>query len=295
MNVALAHYPCKHSFEMFMFQWQKTCLSAWTCCSSQMEKVGLRGKRDVYILCQLSARGLVQWGIAVQNSICYHMNQPLQNNCVELAEASLQYRGRRHLTLSLLCNPQVQKYHVMENFALETLEGWDRSLRRVWLVPLHQSRRLKGNKLHTGKGASCWLPSCSLLPALWLAEGRFHHPPASCLLRVRSPVGTVYTEHFIHRTQILLNSRVSFCQVIFGSIHQVNLCIILGLLLAHKTAVTEVFTYAKGPLKISSYIRQACCKHLASLTRNKTMSLKFARVPSQPLNLVQSVTQMQHP
>lgn len=32
--------------------------------------------------------GLVQWGTAVQNSTYYHMNQPPQNNCLELAEAS---------------------------------------------------------------------------------------------------------------------------------------------------------------------------------------------------------------
>jgi len=31
---------------------------------------------------------------------------------------------------------------------------------------------------HRGTGASCWLTSRALPSDLWLAEGRFHHPPA---------------------------------------------------------------------------------------------------------------------
>lgn len=157
----------------------------------------------------------------------------------------------------------------MENFALKQQGAGAGAREGSGSFPFTRVRGWSGTSC-TRERASCWLPSCSLLPALWLAEGGFHHPPASWALQVRSPVGSVYTEHFIHRTQILLTSGVRFCQVTFGSIHQVNLCIILGQLLPHTTAVTEVFTSAKVPLKISSYIWEVCCKHLACLTRNKT-------------------------
>lgn len=50
----------------------------WDCQGSKM---------FIYCASSLSC-DLAQWGTAVQNSICYHMNQPLQNNDLELAEAS---------------------------------------------------------------------------------------------------------------------------------------------------------------------------------------------------------------
>lgn len=175
--------------------------------------------------------GLAQGGIAAQNSNCYHMNLPLQNNCLELAEASS--TGQMSPDFVPALQSTSAKVPCDGKLCLGNSRGLGQEPGRGLAHSLSPESELKGNKMHTGKGASCWLPSCSLLPALWLAEGRFHHPPASWLLRVRSPVGSVYAQHFIHRTQILLTSGVSFHQITFRSIHQVNLCIILGLFLAN--------------------------------------------------------------
>lgn len=137
------------------------------------------------------------------------MDQPLWNNNLEFAEVPS--TGVAVIWLLLLCNLQAQKYDFMENSALETdtghrqkprrslahspAAGSDAGMGQAWRQPHCQSTQ--------GKRASCWLPSHSLPSALWLAEGRFHHPPAPWLLSARSPASSVYTDHFIHRTRIL--------------------------------------------------------------------------------------------
>lgn len=146
----------------------------------------------------------------------------------------------------------------MENSALETDTEQASSLAGNQLVLLQQGWRLEqGERGETGpiarahgKGTSCWPPSHSLPSALWLAEGGFHHPPASWLLRARSPIVSAYTGCFIHRAQILWLLVWLCCLITFASIYKVNLCIILGLFLPHRTAVTEVFSSAKCPWKL---------------------------------------------
>lgn len=117
---------------------------------------------------------------------------------------------------------------------------------------------------HAGKGASCWLPSHSLPPALWLAEGRFHHRPApQWLLRARRPRQQCVHWPFYSQHSDPLTSGVTFLP---GRIRKVNLCIIPGLLLPYRTAATEVLTSAKCPWKFLHTLD----KHLACLTKNKT-------------------------
>lgn len=192
-----------------------------------------------------------------KDCICHHMDQPLENNWVYLAEVPS--TGVAVIWLLLLCNLHVQKSNFMENCALETDTGQARSLAGDQLIPLQQGQRLEqGERGETGPMARAHGKGSGLLAAIPL--------PAICPLAGRgwisSParvVTSTCTEPRRRCVRWVFHSRGIrsfdswcdfFCLITFGSIYKANLCIILGLFLPHRTAVTEVFTSAKHPWKL---------------------------------------------
>lgn len=201
MNAVLPHSPCKQSWDVHVSVTENLPF-----CKNMLELLNGKGGTEREVRCLYTVPALVQWGIAIQNSISYHVNQPLQNNFLELSEAS-----RTGVDGTWLCScfarsaeaPCHGKLCLGNSRGLGAWEG---------------SGSFRFSRVGGWRGKTCTQEiqqAAACLPALWLEKGRFHHPPASRLLRARSPAGSVHTEHFIQRTQIVLNSGVSFCQIPF--------------------------------------------------------------------------------
>lgn len=73
----------------------------------------------------------VQWGIAVQDYIWCHVDQTLENNCLELTEVPRIGLVVIVIDFGFAHNLEVQKYHFMENSALKQIQGMVRSLGEV--------------------------------------------------------------------------------------------------------------------------------------------------------------------
>lgn len=113
------------------------------------------------------------------------MNWPLENNHWEPAEVpSKGVFASWPCYFSVTC--KCKSIILWKTLPWKQMQEMGRSLGRIWPLPLQQGQSDDGpHRLSTQEGRE--LLAAILCSALWLAEGRFHHPATLWLVHAQSP------------------------------------------------------------------------------------------------------------